>query len=295
MYAVWTSNSQEGTLAILATLTVVIINWSFTYYNIIVHLMTLLDKYKFPCEQEVVLFRCTSKGVVQHLTVKLTTSERNLEPQSITFNRGHGALVTQHEGAVLLSGRVVAVLQQFSAINELEEIFEYQSDVILNCTSMTKAVINCSSGNNYDVKELIPSSETLLSAFIIFNKQLFLMHAGIPNHPQLSYTVVSTDSSGQVVTINWQEPDNADSYDLDYYRVTIQPDKYNRSYTTKDTKISDYFNEGNYSVNVVVINRCEQFSEGSLEHFTVSTRTEGKLCMHAMRVYDIVYIITTNN
>ncbi len=114
-----------------------------------------------------VFFRCASIGVVQHLTVKLTTSERNLEPQSIMFNRGHGYRVRSHERVVLLSERVVAVLQQFSATNETEEIFEYQSDIMLNCTSMTKAVINCSSGNDYDVKELIPSSETLFSAFII--------------------------------------------------------------------------------------------------------------------------------
>ena len=79
-----------------------------------------------------------------------------------------------------------------------------------------------------------------------------------------------------MVDIKWQEPDNADSYDLDYYHVTIQPD--DRAYRTKDTKISDYLIEGNYSVNVAVINRCGQYSDGSLEHLTVSTimLTEGK-------------------
>ena len=101
-----------------------------------------------------------------------------------------------------------------------------------------------------------------------------LVYAGIPNHPQLSYNVISTDSAGQVVRINWQEPDNAKSYDLDYYHVTIQPD--NRVYRTKDTKISEYLTEGKYIVNIAVVNRCGQDSGGSLEHVTVSARTEGK-------------------
>ena len=83
------------------------------------------------------------------------------------FDRGHGEQVRPHEGVVRVSGRVVAVLQHFSTVNELEQIFEYQSDIILNCTSMTKAVINCSSGNNYNTKKLVPSSEILFSVFFM--------------------------------------------------------------------------------------------------------------------------------
>ena len=64
------------------------------------------------------------------------------------------------------------------------------------------------------------------------------------SQPQLSYTIVATHSEGQVVNIHWQEPDNADSYDLDHYLVIVHPG--NRLYKTKDTKISDDFNEGTY-------------------------------------------------
>ena len=130
----------------------------------IVQLSLPFEKYNYSCDQEIVSFRCVSIGAVQHLTAKLSKIDNNSESQSILFNRGHGQQVTSDQIVVHTSGRVVAVLQNYSVINETEQIFQYHSDIMLKYSSksMIKAVINCSSGVNYDTKELSLSSELLL-------------------------------------------------------------------------------------------------------------------------------------
>ena len=99
-------------------------------------------------------------------------------------------------------------------------------------------------------------------------------YVGIPNHPQLMYTMAATHSEGQIVNIHWQEPDNANTYDLDYYVITVQPG--NRVHRMKDTILSDNFNEGMYNVSIVVVNRCGHDSRGQPEHITIRVRAEAE-------------------
>ena len=130
----------------------------------IVQLLLPFKRYIYPCEQDIVSFRCNSVGEVQHLTANVTMRETNLESQSvlnINYDRGDGEQVSSHQGVVRMNGRVVAVLQNYSVISETERIFQYDSEIMLKYSfkSVIKAVINCSSGVYYDVKELLLSSE----------------------------------------------------------------------------------------------------------------------------------------
>ena len=74
------------------------------------------------------------------------------------------------------------------------------------------------------------------------------------------------------MNIHWQEPDNAGAYDLDYYLVMVQPG--DRVYSTKDTTISDNFNEGMYNVSIIVVNRCGDNSSAQPEHIRIEVRAE---------------------
>ena len=130
----------------------------------IVQLSLPFKRYIYPCDQDIVSFRCNSIGEVQHLTANVTMREMNLESQSVlNFNYGHGdgEQVSSHQGVVRMNGRVVTVLQNYSVISETGRIFQYHSDIMLKYSfkSVIKAVINCSSGVNYDVKELSLSCE----------------------------------------------------------------------------------------------------------------------------------------
>ena len=62
-----------------------------------------------------------------------------------------------------MDGRTVAVLQNYSVINDTEQIFRYHL-LKFSSTSTTKAAISCSSGVEYytDSKEVSLSSELSL-------------------------------------------------------------------------------------------------------------------------------------
>lgn len=130
----------------------------------IVQLLLPFKRHIYPCDEDVVSLRCNSVGEVQHLTANVTMLEANVESQLLrefNFNHGDGEQVSSHQGVVQMSGRVVVVLHNYSVINETERIFRYHSDVMLKYSSksVTKAVINCSTGVNYEVKELSLSGE----------------------------------------------------------------------------------------------------------------------------------------
>lgn len=89
---------------------------------------------------------------------------------------------------------------------------------------------------------------------------------------------MANHSSGQTLKILWQEPDNSKSYDLDYYLVTIQPG--NRVFKTKDSWVSDYFNEGMYDVTIIlVVNQCGDNLSENTAHLSITVRTQGNICV----------------
>ena len=139
----------------------------------VAQLLLLFERYKFACDQQVVSFECVSIGEVQRITAVLTTSKMEEESQSITFNHGHGEQVSSGQGVVLMNGRVVAVLRNYSVINNTEHTFQYHSDIMLkfSSTSIVNAAISCSPGIDYHAssKELSLSSELLLLFAMYFD------------------------------------------------------------------------------------------------------------------------------